>query len=51
MPRQKSLLTVIRELVEQEVRSAMQSLLTQVPRFSLGLALLGAAEFRPDRAS
>ena len=27
MPRQKSLLTVIRELVEQEVRSAMQSLL------------------------
>ena len=27
MPRQKSLLTVIRDLVEQEVRSAMQSLL------------------------
>jgi hypothetical protein len=30
MPRHKSLLTVIRELVEQEVRSAMQSLLGSV---------------------
>ena len=27
MPRQKSLLTVIRDLVQQEVRAAMQSLL------------------------
>jgi hypothetical protein len=27
MPRQKSLVTVIRELVQQEVRSAIQSLL------------------------
>jgi ribosomal protein L19E len=30
MPRQKSLLTVIRELVEQEVRSAIQSLFGSV---------------------
>ena len=30
MPRQKSLLTVIRELVQQEVRSAIQSLLGSV---------------------
>jgi hypothetical protein len=30
MPRQKSLLTVIRDLVQQEVRSAMQSLLGSV---------------------
>ncbi len=27
MPRQKSLLTIIRDLVQQEVRSAMQALL------------------------
>ncbi len=30
MPRQKSLLTVIRDLVQQEVRSAVQSLLGSV---------------------
>ena len=30
MPRQKSLLTVIRDLVQQEVRSAIQSLLGSV---------------------
>jgi hypothetical protein len=30
MPRQKSLLTVIRDLVQQEVRSAFQSLLGSV---------------------
>ena len=30
MPRQKSLFTVIRELVQQEVRSAIQSLLGSV---------------------
>jgi hypothetical protein len=30
MPRQKSLLTVIRDLVQQEVRSAIQSLLDSV---------------------
>jgi hypothetical protein len=30
MPRQKSLLTVIRDLVGQEVRSAIQSLLVTV---------------------
>src|SRR3989442_1115269 len=31
MPRQRSLLTVIRDLVQQEVRSAIQSLLGSVP--------------------
>jgi hypothetical protein len=30
MPRQKSLLTVIRDMVQQEVRSAIQSLLGSV---------------------
>jgi hypothetical protein len=30
MPRQKSLLTIIRDLVQQEVRSAIQSLLGSV---------------------
>ena len=30
MPRQKSLVTVIRDLVQQEVRSAIQSLLATV---------------------
>lgn len=30
MPRQKSLVTVIRELVQQEVRSAIQSLLGSI---------------------
>jgi hypothetical protein len=30
MPRQKSLVTVIRDLVQQEVRSAIQSLLGMV---------------------
>ena len=31
MPRRKSLLTVIRDLVQQEVRSAIQSLLGKRP--------------------
>ena len=31
MPRQKSLMTIIRDLVQQEVRAAMQSLLGGVP--------------------
>ena len=45
MPRQKSLMTVIRDLVQQEVRAAMQSLLggvsTAKPRRRTGAAVAG----------